>query len=81
MKKLENIEIITKDHEERQKVIDNIVTFGLIACAVTGGIVIGKRIERNIIIDKLGVLIAHNDGLDDILEEAINKVVEIQNKK
>ena len=81
MKKLENFEIIAKDHEERQKVIDNIVTFGLFACAVTGGIAIGKKMERNNIVDKLEILMAYNDGLYDILKEAINKVVEIHNKE
>lgn len=81
MNKLENFEIIAKDHEERQKVIDNIVTFGLFACAVTGGIAIGKKMERNNIVDKLEILMAYNDGLYDILKEAINKVVEIHNKE
>ena len=81
MKKLEIIESIAKDHEERQKIIDNIVTFGLFACAVTGGIAIGKKMERNNIVDKLEILMAYNDGLYDILKEAINKVAEIHNKK
>ena len=81
MKKLEIIESIAKDHAEIQKVIDNIVTFGLFACAVTGGIAIGKKMERNNIVDKLEILMAYNDGLYDILKEAINKVAEIHNKE
>lgn len=81
MKKLENFEILAKDHDERQKVIDNIVTFGLFACAVTGGIAIGRKIEKNNIVDKLEILMAYNDGLYDILKEAINKVAEIHNKE
>lgn len=81
MKKLENFEIIAKDHDARQKIIDNIVTFGLFACAVTGGIAIGKKIERNNIIDKLEILMAYNDGLFDILKESINKVIEIRSKE